>query len=58
MYLTFKGDVINLKDNIENARENSYKIQKMLNHFEDFLEEEKRKERELRNERIRNERED
>ncbi|CAI7727508.1 hypothetical protein [Bacillus altitudinis] len=58
MYLTFKGDVINLKDNIENARENSYKIQRMLNHFEDFLEEEKRKERELRNERIRNERED
>ncbi|MCY7736475.1 hypothetical protein [Bacillus safensis] len=55
MYITFKGDVVNLKDNVENARENSYKIQRMLNFFEDFLEEEKRKERELRNERIRNE---
>ncbi|PRO42061.1 hypothetical protein [Bacillus sp. LLTC93] len=55
MYLTFKEDVVNLKDNVENAREDSYKLQRMLNLFEDFLEEEKRKERELRNERIRNE---
>ncbi|MBU8655585.1 hypothetical protein [Bacillus pumilus] len=55
MYITFKRDVVNLKDNVENAREDSYKIRRMLNHFEDFLENEKRKERELRNERIRNE---
>ncbi|MED1747241.1 hypothetical protein [Bacillus zhangzhouensis] len=55
MYITFKEDVLNLKDNVENAREDSYKLQRMLNLFEDFLEEEKRKERELRNERIRNE---
>lgn len=54
MYITFKGDIVNLKDNVESAREDSYKIQRMLNFFEDFLEEEKRKERELRNERIRN----
>lgn len=55
MYITFKRDVVNLKDNVENAREDSYRLQRMLNFFEDFLEEEKRKERELRNERIRNE---
>ncbi|AVM25766.1 hypothetical protein [Bacillus pumilus] len=55
MYITFKRDVVNLKDNIENVREDSYKIRRMLNLFEDYLENEKRKERELRNETIRNE---
>lgn len=54
MYITFKADVANLKDNVESAREESIKLQRMLNLFEDFLEEEKRKERESRNERIRN----
>jgi hypothetical protein len=54
MYITFKADVANLKDNVESAREESFKLQRMLNLFEDFLEEEKRKERESRNERIRN----
>ncbi|MBT2574796.1 hypothetical protein J7E26_12660 [Bacillus sp. ISL-51] len=58
MSIVLKSDIENLKENVEKAKEESFKLQKMFNLFEDFLEEEKRKEREARNERIRNNKSD